>query len=142
MYKAQLVQQTTQTNIVISVKCGRPTLLPFELDEKLTTMIKSMRILDRPINIHIVRGFVTGFFCSDAEKYGYYLDLQVTTAWARSLYNRIKWSRSGFNRPIITYALRKEISTYYLHDISFFAQSFTKFLISSYRILAKAFLNL
>ena len=101
-----------------------------------------MRILDRPINIHIVRCFVTGFFCSDAERYGYYLDLQITRAWARSLYNRIKWSRSGFNRPIITYTLRKEISTQYLHDISFFTQSFTKFLISSYQILAKALLNL
>ena len=70
MYKAQLVQQITQANIVIRIKRGRPTLLPSELDEKLSTMIKSMRVLDTPINIRIARGVLIGLVCSNAERYG------------------------------------------------------------------------
>ena len=104
----------------IGLKDGRPTLLSFELDAKLRTMIQNMRISGAPINIHTVRGVQAGLVCSDVEKYGQYLDFQVTRPWMRSLCNHIKMSRrvSTTSRPTITRALWEEISTQYLHEIS------------------------
>ena len=79
----------------------------------LSTMIKNIRISSAPINIHTVQGVLAGLVSSDVEKYGQYLDFQVTRPWVRSLYHRMKMSRrvSTTYRPIVTRALWKEIST-------------------------------
>ena len=95
-----------------------------------------MRISGAPINIHTARGVLAGVVRSDVEKYGQYLDFQVTRPWVRSLYHRMKMSRrvSTTSRPIITCALWKEICAQYLQEIS----SLTK----SHKILDELILNL
>ena len=77
-YKSQQVQQQTEGNIIVSLKRGRPTLVSSELDAKLRTIIQNMRISGAPINIHTVRGVLPDVVRSDMEKYGLYLDFQVT----------------------------------------------------------------
>ena len=120
-----MAQQPTQKNVVIGAKRGRPTLLSSELDAKLRAMIQHMRISGAPINIHTVRGILAGLVHSDVERYGHYLDFQVTRVWVASLYHRMKLSRrvSTTSRPIITHELWEEISTQYLHDIAFLTVS-------------------
>lgn len=76
----KLIGSTAVSSIGSNDKSGRPTLLSCELNEKLRTMIQSMRIWGTPINIHIVRGVLTGLVRSDVERYGQYLDFQVTRA--------------------------------------------------------------
>ena len=77
-YKSQMIQQQMEEKIIIGLKRGRPTLLSSELDAKLRTMIKDMRISGAPINIHTVRGVQADLVRSDLETYGQYLDFQVT----------------------------------------------------------------
>ena len=50
-YKSRLIQQQTEENIIIGLKCGRPTLLSPDLDVKWRTMIQNMRISGAPINM-------------------------------------------------------------------------------------------
>ena len=112
-YKSQLLQQQTKEKIIIGLKCRGPTLVSSELDTKLRTMIQNIRISSAPINIHTVQDVLAGLVPSDVEKYGQYLDFQVTRPWVRSLYHCMKMSRrvSTTYRPIVTRALWKEIST-------------------------------
>ena len=72
-----------------------------------------MRISSTQINIHTVRGVLADLVRSDVQKYGEYLDFEVTGAWVRSLFSRMKFSRrfSDRSRPIITRGLWEEIST-------------------------------
>ena len=67
-----------EEKIIISLKRGRPTLLSSELHANLRTMIQNMRISGAPIIINTVRGVLVGLVCYDVEKYGRYLDFQLT----------------------------------------------------------------
>ena len=80
-YKSQLIHQPSQKKIVIGVKRGRLTVLSAELDTKLRAMNKNLRIYGAPINIHTRCGVLAGLVRSDVEKYGQYLDFEVTRAW-------------------------------------------------------------
>ena len=77
-YKSQLTEHPNPNCIVIGAKRGRPTLLSAELDAKLQAMIENLRMSGAPINLHTVRGVLAGLVRSDVEKYGHYLDFQVT----------------------------------------------------------------
>ena len=50
-----------------------------------------MRISGTQFNIHTVRGVLAGLVRSDVQNYGKYLDFEVTRAWVRSLYHRMKF---------------------------------------------------
>ena len=56
-YKFELSSKKPQTSFTISIKRGRPTMLPNELDLKLRAMIVSLRTAGAVINIHVVRVF-------------------------------------------------------------------------------------
>ena len=73
-------------------------------------MVQNMRASGAPINIHTMRGMVASLVRSEVEKYGHYLDFQVTRPWVRSLYHRMKMSRhvSITFRHIITRAYGKK----------------------------------
>ena len=122
-YKSPMVQQQTEEKIIIGLKRGRSTLLSSEFDAKLRTMIQNTGI--GCTHKYTVRGVLGGLVRSDVEKYGHYLDFQVTRPWVRSLYHRMEMSRriSTTSRPIITRALWEEISTQYLHEISSLTKS-------------------
>ena len=79
-----------------------------------------MRILGAAIIVHTVCGVLAGLIRYDVEKYGHYLDFQVTRPWMRSLHHHMKMSRRvpTTSRPITKRALWEEISTQYLHEIS------------------------
>ena len=74
-----------------------------------------MRILGAAIIVHTVCGVLAGLIRYDVEKYGHYLDFQVTRPWMRSLHHHMKMSRRV---PTTSSALWEEISTQYVHEIS------------------------
>ena len=99
---------------------GRPLLLDVELDLKLRSMVLSLRTAGDSINQHVVRGVLMGLVRSNPEKFGKYINFEVTRSWIRSLHHRMKFSRRAATTsiPVITRSLWNEIKSQFLHDIS------------------------
>ena len=98
---------------------SRPLLLDNELDLKPCTML-TLRTAGAGINIHVVTGVVNGLVRANPEKFGKYVDFQVTRSWVRSLYRRMKFSRRAVttSRPIITRSFWVEVKSQFLYEIS------------------------
>ena len=71
---------------------GTPILLDAELDLKLCSMVLSLCAAGSGINIHFVRGILMGLLQSNPEKFGKYLNFDVSRSWVRSLYQKKKFS--------------------------------------------------
>lgn len=123
-YKENLKEKKKAKNDNIALKIGqtrgRPLLLDAELDLKLRSMIVSLRRAGAGINIHVVRGVLMGLVQSNPEKFGKYVNFDVSRSWVRSLYQRMKFSRRAAttSRPVITRSLWIEVKSQFLHDIS------------------------
>ena len=94
-------------------KRGRPTILSEKLDQKLRAMIVNLRTIGAVINIHVVRGVLTGMVKSNLKKFGQVSDYEVARSWVRSLYHCMKFPlrATTTSRPIITRSLWEEINT-------------------------------
>ena len=80
-YKENL-KEKRKANKEVALKightCGRSLLLDVGLDSKLRAMIISLRIAGAGINQHVVRGVLIGFVQSYPEKFGSYVNFEVT----------------------------------------------------------------
>ena len=92
----------------------------FGLDSKLRAMIISLRTARAGINHHVVRGVLIGLVQSCPEKFGKYVNFEVTRSWVRFLYQRMKFSRRAATTsiPVITRSLWNEIKSQFLQEIS------------------------
>ena len=96
-YWDQIKNNPRGSVIKISGKRGHPLLLPNELDFKLQTFLVHLHNGGTNINCHVVYGVLMGLMKSDLNKYGSYLDFNVTTGWVKYLYRRM-----GFSRRMVT----------------------------------------
>ena len=95
-------------------------LLDVGLDSKLRAMIISLRTAGAWINQHVVRRVLIGLVQSYPEKFGKYINFEVTRSWVRSVYQRMKFSciTATTSRPVITHSLWNEIKSQFLHEVS------------------------
>ena len=83
-------------------------------------MILSLRTAGVGINQHVVRGVLICLVRSYLEKFGKYVNFEVTRSWVRSLYQRMKFCRreATTSKPVITRSLWNKVKSQFLHDIS------------------------
>ena len=83
------MKEKRKTNKEVALKIGqtrgRPLLLDVVLDSKLRAMIISLKSAGAGINQHAVRGVLIGLVQSYPEKFGKYVNFEVTRSWLRSL---------------------------------------------------------
>ena len=101
-YRSQIKNATSEKTITIGTKRGRPLQLPDELDTKLRKFLVNLRDAGGNVNRTVVYGVLMGLIQSDLERYGRFLDFNVTNGWIRYLYNRMK-----FTRRMVTTSRRK-----------------------------------
>ena len=120
---SQLTSQGPNTShIRIGIKRGRPLLLPEELDSKLKKFLICLRSAGGGINKHVVFGALMGFIKADLEKWGQYIEFEVSAGWLHSLYARLNFVKrfATTSRPNITRQIWYEIRHLFLHDIAEF----------------------
>ena len=87
-YKENL-KERRKTNKEVALKIGqtrsKPLLLDVVLDSKLRAMIISLKSAGAGINQHAVRGVLIGLVQSYPDKFGKYVNFEVTRSWLRSL---------------------------------------------------------
>ena len=83
-------------------------------------MITYLRAAGAGVNQHVVRGVLIDLLQCYPEKFGKYVNFEVTRSWVRPLYQRMKFSRraASTSRPVITCSLWNEIKSQFLHGIS------------------------
>ena len=88
-YKENL-KEKKKVNKKVALKIGqtrgRALLLDVRPDKKLRTMIISLRTAGAGINQHVVRRVLIGLVQSYPEKFGEYVNFEVTRSWLKSLY--------------------------------------------------------
>ena len=90
------------------------------LDLTLRSMLVNLQTAGAGINIFVVSGVLDGLICSNAERFGKYMDLKVTRSWVRSLYLRMKFScHAVTSRPVITRSLWAEVRSQFLHEFTY-----------------------
>ena len=90
----------------------RPLILDKALDLKLRSMLVKLRLAGAGINIHVVSGVLNGLIRANPERFGKYMEFKVTRSWARSFFQRMKFSRRAVttSRPVTTRSLWVSIS--------------------------------
>ena len=108
------------SEIRIGTKRGRPLRLPDELDGKLRSFMVHLRSAGGTINRNVVYGILMGLIKSNLNKWGSYLDFNVTNGWIDYLYRRLNFSRrcATTSRPTITRLIWTEIRHLYLYNIA------------------------
>jgi len=103
-------------------KRGRPTLLPEEIDHKVTTMIKKMRESGSVINYSIIKAIATGIIVANdrtllKENGG---SIELGTKWCESISKRLGYVRrkATTSKPIIAPGLIKEIGLTFYNNIN------------------------
>ena len=83
-------------------------------------MLVKLRLADAGINIHVVSGVLNGLIRANPERFGKYMEFEVTRSWAQSLYQRIKFSCRAVttSRPVITRSLWVDIRSQFLYKIT------------------------
>ena len=99
---------------------GRPLILDEALDLKLRSMLLKLRLAGAGININVVSGVLNGLIRANPERFGKYTEFKVTRSWARSLYQRMKFSRRAVtaSRLVITRWLWVELRSQFLNEIT------------------------
>ena len=99
---------------------GRPLILDEALDLKLRSLLLKLRLTGAGINIHVVSGVLNGLIRANPERFGKYMEFKVTGSWARSLHQRMKFSRRAVttSRPVITRSLWVEVRSQFLCEIT------------------------
>lgn len=113
-------KRASDVPVLIGKKSGRPLILDEELDTKLRSMLTSLRTASAGINIHVIRGVLMGLIESNPDKFGKFINFEVTRTWVRSLYQRMNFSRrvATTSRPVITRSLWNEVRSLFLYEIS------------------------
>ena len=83
-------------------------------------MLVKLRVAGASINIHVVSGVLNGLIRANPERFGKYMEFKVTRSWARSLYQRMKFSCHAVttSRPVITRSLWVEVRSQFLYEIT------------------------
>ena len=83
-------------------------------------MLVKLRLAGAGINIHVVSGVLNDLIRANPERFGKYMEFKVTRSWARSLYQRMKFSRRAVttSRPVITRSLWVEVRSQFLYEIT------------------------
>ena len=83
-------------------------------------MLINLRTSGAVINIHVIRGVLSGLIRANPNRFGYCVNFEVTKPWVRSLYLRMNYSRriKTTSRPVITHSIWTEIRTTFLHDVA------------------------
>ena len=99
---------------------GRPLILDEALDLNLRSMLVKLRLAGAGINIHVVSGVLNGLIRANPERIGRFMEFKVTRSWARSLYQRMKFSCRAVttSRPVITRSLWVEVRSQFLYEIT------------------------
>ena len=68
----------------------------------------------------MVSGVLNGLIRANPERFGRFMEFKVTRSWARSLYQRMKFSRRAVatSRPVITRSLWVEVRSQFLYEIT------------------------
>ena len=95
-------------------------ILDEALDLKLHSMLVNLRLAGAGINIHVISGVLNGLIWANPERFGKYVEFKVTRSWARSLYQRMKFSCHAVttSRPVITRLLWVEVRSQFLYKIT------------------------
>ena len=83
-------------------------------------MLVKLRLAGAGINIHVVSGVLNGLIRANPERFGKYMEFKVIRSWARSLYQRMKFSRRAVttSRRVITRSLWVEVRSQFLYEIT------------------------
>ena len=83
-------------------------------------MLVKLRLAGAGINIHVVSGVLNGLIRANPERFGKYMAFKVTRSLARSLYQRMKFSRRAvtMSRHVITRSLWVEVRSQFLYEIT------------------------
>ena len=121
-FRSQLEPNTNDSAGVVKIgkKRGRPLILPDELDSKLRSFLVHLRTAGGTVNRNVIYGVLMGLIKSDLQKWGSYLDFNVTDGWIDYLYRRMYFSRrcATTSSPVITRAIWNAIRHLFLHDIA------------------------
>ena len=123
-YKKSIQEQKKMGASSVETKIGkargRPLILDEALDLKLRSMLLKLRLAGAGININVVSGVLNGLIRANPERFGKYTEFKVTRSWARSLYQRMKFSRRAVtaSRLVITRWLWVELRSQFLNEIT------------------------
>ena len=96
-YKNSIQEQKNLGASSVEPKIGKSRGRPLILDEapnlKLCSMLVKLRLVGAGISIHVFSGVLNGLIRANPERFGKYMEFKVTRSWARSLYQRMKFSR-------------------------------------------------
>ncbi len=98
---------------------GRPPLL-LDLDERLVTYLKAVRVKGGVVNIHVVRAVAKALITSNPSLSKHLLNFEFQRSWVQSLYRRMGYTRRAATtgRPPIPQGLYDECRREFLQDIA------------------------
>ena len=97
MYMKQVKEQrkngddTCVTELPILPK-GRPPLM-LNLDGKLLSFLKALRLKGGVVNIHVVRAAAVALIQSNPSQMQYYANFDMSRSWVQSVYRRLGYTK-------------------------------------------------